>query len=293
MAACAQPHPFALRRAWVQARFRVQVKASGGSIECDEAGDGLHETDRAHFNIKGLGVGAMRKILCTFGMVAAGVVATSSMSLAGGPDTYAYAPDAPIYDWSGIYIGGHAGPAFNNGHGGLITSTTEPLTPGRTEFIGGGQIGVQKQFRDTVIGAEFSYSWLGPQLTSASVAQPGLSVTSDFNNLLLATGKIGLAYLDYLAYVKGGYATANVDYKTLGLFTSSTSGRGNGWVGGAGIDYALRPNIILGIEYNYITLVTDQRTQALSPFTTIIANTSYDIQTAMLRLDFKFGAPQP
>jgi hypothetical protein len=56
--------------------------------------------------------------------------------------------------------------------------------------------------------------------------QPGLSLTSDVRDLLLATGKIGLADMNYLAYIKAGYALANVDYKTAGLFTSSASGLG-------------------------------------------------------------------
>jgi outer membrane immunogenic protein len=233
----------------------------------------------------------MKAIIRVLSVVTVIVASTSGVSFADGPDPYVYSPDALVYDWSGFYIGGHVGAAFNNGTIKLNTGTAEELKPGGTGFIGGGQLGVQKQFRDTVIGAEISYSWLGPGLTSASTVQPGLSLTSDVSNLLLATGKIGLADMNYLAYMKAGYALANVDYKTGGLFTSSTSGRGNGFLGGLGMDYALKPHMILGIEYNFIKLFTDERTQALSPFTTIVSPSNFDIQTVTLRLDFKFGGP--
>src|SRR5258708_39036930 len=56
----------------------------------------------------------------------------------------AYAP-APIYNWTGFYIGGHIGGAFNgsNGFSGVINSGHN----GR--FLGGLQIGADYQFAPT------------------------------------------------------------------------------------------------------------------------------------------------
>jgi outer membrane immunogenic protein len=61
---------------------------------------------------------------------------------------------APVYNWTGFYIGGHIGGAFqdnNNVFGGN--------NDGR--FIGGGQVGADYQFSGSwLVGAEAQYSYV-------------------------------------------------------------------------------------------------------------------------------------
>ena len=82
--------------------------------------------------------------------------------------TYTKAPAyvAPLYNWTGFYIGGHIGGAFsgNNNFGGLVTGNNND---GR--FLGGLQAGADYQFAPNwVIGAELQYSWLGSTTTASS-----------------------------------------------------------------------------------------------------------------------------
>src|ERR1700710_2997030 len=65
---------------------------------------------------------------------------------------------APIYNWTGFYIGGHIGGPFagSNNFNGLVLSDYS------ARFLGGLQGGADYQFAPSwVLGAEAQYSWLG------------------------------------------------------------------------------------------------------------------------------------
>ena len=65
---------------------------------------------------------------------------------------------APIYNWTGFYIGGHIGGAFSgsNNFNGLV------LSDNSARFLGGVQAGADWQFAPNwVVGVEGQYSWLG------------------------------------------------------------------------------------------------------------------------------------
>ena len=71
----------------------------------------------------------------------------SAADLAARPYTKAPACAAPVYNWTGLYVGGFAGGVFD---GGTKTRTT---VPGGTfggerssAFFGGGQVGINYQF---------------------------------------------------------------------------------------------------------------------------------------------------
>src|SRR5215470_13737504 len=65
---------------------------------------------------------------------------------------------APLYNWTGFYIGAHAGGAFSsdNNFSGLGTGNN-----GNGRFVGGLQAGGDWQFAPNwVAGAEAQYSWM-------------------------------------------------------------------------------------------------------------------------------------
>ncbi|HXW29702.1 MAG TPA: outer membrane beta-barrel protein [Xanthobacteraceae bacterium] len=86
----------------------------------------------------------------------------------------AWSPDAP-YDWTGFYIGGHAGwesadtSGFTNNNLFALASSGTALTPllpdnSSTDqtmhgWVAGGQLGYNHQFGRAVVGLEFSGSW--------------------------------------------------------------------------------------------------------------------------------------
>src|ERR1700738_1335776 len=102
----------------------------------------------------------MKKFLLgTVALVALGAAAPAmAADLAARPYTKAPAYAAPIYNWTGFYIGGHIRGAFSssNNFNGLATGNN---SNGR--FLGGLQGGADYQFAPNwVLGVEGQYSWL-------------------------------------------------------------------------------------------------------------------------------------
>jgi len=193
------------------------------------------------------------------------------------PDPYAYAPGVALdYNWTGIYFGGHVGGAVTEWNW-TAAGTLEPIKHNDAGFAGGAQVGLQKQWDWIVVGAEVSYTWTDVGSTKPSAFAPGTSLTSQANDLLLVTGRLGFAWQHILAYVKGGYANADVEFSAAGLTASKRAG---GSVAGLGLEYGLTPHITIGAEYNWVKL---------NGSTTGVIDAGVDIQTLTGRLNFKFG----
>jgi opacity protein-like surface antigen len=224
-------------------------------------------------------------------LLLAGIGTCSGQAAADGPGgPYAYTPAMLFYDWSGLYVGGNVG-VNNTRSEWAFTPTAEPVEQSATGFTGGGFVGLQKQFGQLVLGVEASYTFVTGDETSGSAVAPGLTLTSEVSNLFTATGKVGYAYMNYLAYVRGGYATGDVEYRSGGLLVTSSSAREHGWTAGVGVDYAITPNISLGASYDYVRLLVDDRVQTPIGAGAQVVDTSVDIQLFTARLTFKFGRP--
>jgi outer membrane immunogenic protein len=214
-----------------------------------------------------------------------------------GPDPYPYAPPGEVslvYDWTGIYGGGHLGVATSLMKWNLLPGVPDEHEGNDTGFVGGGFAGVQKQWSWLVFGAEVAYLWTGQSDVSTTVF-PDTTFSGNVHNLLLVTGKLGWAHNRSLAYFKGGWASADVNFRTsvtsTGATISSTSGRENGWTAGAGLEYALWPHVIIGVEYDYVRIGGQRPTQIVSPLGPVGSNVSWsaDLQSVTARLSFKFG----
>ena len=151
----------------------------------------------------------MKKIL--FATVAAAALAAAMPAAAGDLAARGYnynrapAYAAPIYNWTGFYLGAHLGGAFggNNNFNGLVLSDND------ARFLGGVQTGVDWQFAGNwVVGAEGQYSWLSNNNVNA-VFPAGFVYNNDLRGLGSITARFGYAFGPALVYVKGGYAYAD------------------------------------------------------------------------------------
>jgi outer membrane immunogenic protein len=228
---------------------------------------------------------------------ACAVAAIASSAQADGPpprgttttaDPYAYTPppEQLFYNWSGFYFGGHLGGLWSTTRSTLTTVAAEPNSNSGSDFIGGIQGGYQFQIRELVLGAEVKHSWTGFSTSFPSLARPGLNVATSVNDVTTVSGRLGYAYMNLMAYAKAGWATAGIDYTASGVATGTGSTRGNGWTAGVGVAYALGPNLIAGVEYDFVRINADGG--VLAPAVTQ-SGTGVDLQSVMLRLDFKFA----
>src|SRR6476646_1683576 len=148
----------------------------------------------------------MKKILlATVALVALGATAPAlAADLAARPYTKAPPPiAAPIYNWTGFYIGGHVGGAFGNDStfNGLVVNSNNDA-----RFLGGIQGGADYKFAPNwVLGVEGKSSWLATSNRS-TVFPTGHVFTYDQRGLGSITGRVGYTWGPGLLYVKGGYA---------------------------------------------------------------------------------------
>jgi outer membrane immunogenic protein len=199
----------------------------------------------------------MKKVLLgTVALIALGAtVPALAADLAARP--YTKAPPAvyaPIYNWTGFYIGGHIGGAFSGNDG--FAGTTNGNDDGR--FLGGLQIGGDYQFAPNwVVGIQAQWSWLGNNNNGVAFTGPGAGFVynNDQRGIGSVTGRIGYTWGPALLYVKGGYAYSDYDDSLtfLGGNTAfATDGNHHdGYTVGAGLEYMFAQNWSGLIEYQY------------------------------------------
>jgi outer membrane immunogenic protein len=216
----------------------------------------------------------------------------------------AYMPTV-TYDWTGIYVGGHLGATSvrreftYDGTLDPVTLLPEDFTQSATSFVGGGFVGLQKQWSSIVVGAEVGYLWLDDSRSSGSLNVADTTLTSSMRNLFTVTGKFGFANDNMLAYFKGGWASSDIGFSSsvtsTGALLTSSSGRENGWTAGVGLEYALWEHVIFGVEYDYYGFNPGTRAQTptgVGPPGTNVTS-SLDVQSVTARLSFKLGISHP
>jgi len=171
-------------------------------------------------------------LLGTVALIALGA-AVPALAADMAPRSYTKAPAyvaAPIYNWTGFYIGGHVGGAFRGNDNNLLGGSNDGT------FMGGAQGGYDVQFsQNWVAGLEANYSFLD---TGSNFANRGLGSV---------TGRLGYTWGPSLLYVKGGYAWADSRF-TNGF--SGNEGR-DGYTVGGGLEYMFTQNWSGKVEYQY------------------------------------------
>ena len=201
----------------------------------------------------------------------------------------AYAP-AAIYNWTGIYIGGHAGGGFGN------SSWSDPFsgasnTFGSSGFLGGAQVGGNLQFNVLVVGVEGDFSWAN--IKGSGTDSIGDSINTGVNWTSTVTGRIGAAFDRFLVYGKGGVAFAQDASSFTDTFanSASTTFMRTGWTVGAGLEYGITRNLSAKIEYDYLGFGS-QALNFTTPTTPLYtSNANLNVQEIKAGLNFRFGGP--
>jgi outer membrane immunogenic protein len=198
----------------------------------------------------------------------------SQASAADWPTKDAPIP-APVWSWTGFYVGANIGAGWGTTESTLssisapglgVAAISLPIAQNsRSGFLGGGQIGYNRQFGWAVFGVEGDFSGLG--VTGTAPCLIVLSCTADSHWLATVSGRIGGIVADKtLIYVKGGAAWLNTTH-SLGVGAIGGLGGGGGVAGitgtsadstmvgallGLGAEYAFSPNWSAFIEYDYM-----------------------------------------
>jgi outer membrane immunogenic protein len=175
--------------------------------------------------------------------MAAQPAAAADLSLA---PLYKAPPAAPVYDWTGAYLGLNGGGGW--GHSWWSANGTGFGLPGGQV---GGTAGYNKQIGKIVFGIEGDVDWSGWNGTRTSPGCPAGCSTSE-SWLSTVRGRVGYSFDWVMPYVTGGVAAGDVKASTPGFPGGSSTNAG--WTLGAGLEFALPGNWSAKAEYLHVDL---------------------------------------
>lgn len=211
---------------------------------------------------------------------------------------------APIYSWTGFYIGAHVGYGWASkdwdqtfsSFGLALDRTVSANEP--ESFLGGGQIGFNWQSGQFVFGVEADGSWTDANdCGTAHAVFTAYHGCNQVNWYVTATGRLGVAMDRALLYVKGGAAFADEEHHITFnnvVTTNSPSETRFGWTVGAGIEYGLAPNWSAKIEYNYMDFGAENHSfnYSANPVGLVERwDISQQVHVVKFGINYRFGAP--
>ncbi|CAN7448312.1 outer membrane beta-barrel protein [Bradyrhizobium sp. LjRoot220] len=221
-----------------------------------------------------------------------------------GPSPVYKAPVATAYDWTGLYVGGHAGSAsternFATTFGLDGNVFAPPFTQKPKGFVGGGQVGFNRQAGNWVFGLEADAT--GTNIGArTSVVDPSATVVQTYDVAIdwsaTLTGRVGHAWNRWMVYGKGGGAlmreTNALTVPLLGGTRADAHATRVGWTVGAGIENAFLDNWSWKAEYNYMRFDNTKTVSNRNTFTSssgITVNTNVDIHAVKLGVNYRLG----
>jgi outer membrane immunogenic protein len=247
---------------------------------------------------------SMKKILIAAAVSVISVTAVQAADLAARPAyTKALAP-SPAYDWTGFYLGGEVGGQWSTTDLARVGPTPGTLAYSikNDSVAAGGFAGVQGQFGQFVLGVEGGYI---TGFNSTTIATPstnifapggtGTATVKGARDVWTGGARLGYAFNTWLPYVTGGYANGRFGFDAIttgGTFPENASARLDGYYIGAGLDYALAPNWIIGGEYRHYQFQS-KTVAAISPLAGETVNIGGKGDTFVGRLSYKFNWSAP
>ena len=196
---------------------------------------------------------------------------------------------APVFSWTGLYLGVQGG--YGWGHESYTDNALGAVRHSPEGGIFGGVLGYRYQIGQFVLGAEGTASWAD---INDTVAGGPFSETLKARSIYTATGQIGWAALPQtLIYAKGGWADASIRNTLNSSFLTATNTQdASGWTVGAGVDYAVWQNVVLGVEYDHMDLGYGSFAAPTSiggaPYT-VTGTGRFKIDQVVGRLTYKFN----
>jgi outer membrane immunogenic protein len=252
--------------------------------------------------------------------VLSSAIALTAFALAALQGPSAQAADLPVKkaspvvaaappSWTGWYIGAQVGGTRADWN---VSPIVWPGAPGASPlappgfavgglddlgWAGGLNVGYNYQFGNFVLGFEADINW-----TNASNSR-NFGTVGTLNNLSVETSvdyyyslraRAGVVVDRALFYVTGGGAWAKSEIETGGFGTlgpaslaSSDSAAHSGWVLGAGFDYWISPQWIVGLEYKHFDF--GRKNYALVwPLGTVFTSSDLTLDEVTLRVKYKF-----
>lgn len=204
-------------------------------------------------------------------LVSTGVLVTclaTSAFAADLPSRAAPVVYAPIFTWTGFYVGLNAGVGWADSGDVIVTGPTAGSSGilsgggGDGTFVGGGQIGYNWQSGSIVYGLETDIQYVD---TSGSVAWGPYTWWAgrgggDGAYFGTVRARLGYAMDRTLIYITGGLAYGGLNTNPLTGDATSNAG----WTIGGGVEYAFTNNWTFKVEGLYVDTGEGRKTRAFA-----------------------------
>ena len=253
----------------------------------------------------------MKKLfLASIALVALNAGAANAADLRVQAPSYRAPPAAVVlFNWTGLYVGGHGGYAWTHKEWRL-SSDIDVVSYTAEGGIWGVQGGYNWQSGDLVIGVEAQASWSHvrkgvPYIEQDNIVGPAGRVIrgrvgTTVENIGTVALRVGHAWDRTLLYVKGGAAWAYEVFRAFDAgvpgepLLASASDTRWGWMVGIGYEYAFLGNWSAKIEYDYLGFgregITLDSVPGVTPSTRTF-NVWQDISLVKVGINYRFGAP--
>lgn len=158
------------------------------------------------------------------------------------------------YDWTGLYLGGHLGYLWGHTRVEEDGEVTEP-NASTSGTIGGVLAGYNWQSGPVVFGLEGDIGWTNAHGTGSAqiVVTPQAPNTYDVNWTGHIRGRAGYAFDNWLLFIAGGFAVADLDFHegAIAITQTRVGGKYYGWSIGGGAEVAITHNLVGRVEYLY------------------------------------------
>ena len=239
-------------------------------------------------------------------LIASGAI----LSIAALSPALAAPEAAPIFNWTGFYIGGHLGGGWSDDSAKAALTGAGAFDPAvignnASGIVGGGQIGYNWQFTSNwLLGIEGDFSGTNIHaFGTAPFASGGIpyppelhhEATRDINWLASIRGRLGYTSNHWLVYVTGGGAWGSINYRTnitlvVPLTPQSFDITSSGWVIGGGVEYAVTSNWTARVEYLHYDFgdTTVANVPAAAPNAALITTFNNKIDVVRAGVNYKF-----
>jgi outer membrane immunogenic protein len=244
---------------------------------------------------------SMTWISVPFVVLAALAAPAAAADLATKAPPPVYVPP-PAFTWTGFYAGANLGAGWENFNitdnltGATLNSSTH------SAFVGGGQAGLNYQLGPfVVLGIEGYFDAIANNNNNgAGVLAPGVGlVTASVQPNWLATlaGRIGFTspgFDHWLFYAKGGGGWVQANTTISGPVTTFGGSRtADGWMAGAGFEWAFAYNWTLKVDYQFIGLTgATLGSGSIVPDTFTTHNSNVQTLTVGVNYLFNLGTPR-
>src|SRR5262245_14449914 len=242
---------------------------------------------------------SMNKVLVILGVTVA--VALAMPAMAADMVVNAPASPAPIFSWTGCYVGGNVGGGSANKS---FVESFNSVLPGASDghhratgWLGGGQIGCDYQFASNwVVGIQGM--WDAARLTGSNLS-PDVQVLGDFtlhtkiSSIATVTGELGFLFTPTTKfYGKAGIGWVRDQFTCDGPACSLTyfaKDTRSGFDLGVGLAWMFAPNWDFFVEYNHMWLDTKTLT-----FTTTASDVFFgerikqDLNQVLIGVNYRF-----